>query len=484
MQAKQTPPSQPASIIPTHRLRTAAGTSFMHDISMQSTQRLMQLSGMMPAIKMPPTTPSTHSNSGPVSPLPVADDAEEGYWPYGIQQTGALPIVNLYGREPFGRTLPHTPAVAIPPVDRAAKPTWKKLLGSPITKVTLGLVIGVGLLFLVAHFVNLPATVAILRQNLTTPRGIVLALLSGVAFLMAFSIRGVRWKLFINPIGKISTFKAIQLFLVGIFLNFLLPIRGGEVAKSLMLKRISNIPISKSLPTVAMDKALDLMPALFIMAIVPLLGVKMDAKLWFVLGLVGGLLIGLIFFIALAAWKRDAAIHLLQRMTGLLPRSVGGKIEGFATGFVDSLLMGASQPRIFIPAVLLTVVAVIFDGLFAMLAFWTIGFQISFGTAIFGYTVYNMFYILPTPPGQVGSNEAIGLLVFSGLLHLPADKVTAMFVFSHPYAALIQTVVGMACLSALGLKLSSALKVQTEGEGAEMTLEAREPQRAPAPARI
>ena len=302
---------------------------------------------------------------------------------------------------------------------------------------------------------------------------LLLALLSGVAFLIAFSVRGVRWKLFLNPVGKVSTFKAIQLFMVGIFLNFLLPIRGGEVAKSLMLKRIANIPVSKSLPTVAMDKALDLMPALFIMAAVPLLGIQMDIKLWAVLGLVGGLLVCLIFFIALAAWKRDRAISLLQKITGLLPKAIGGKIEGFATGFVDSLLMGASQPRIFVPAILLTCVAVTFDGLFAMLAFWTIGYNIPFGTAIFGYTVYNMFYILPTPPGQVGSNEVIGLLVFAGLLHLPADKVTAMFVFSHPWAALLMCVTGMACLSALGLTLSSAMKVQTGGENNEEALQAQ-----------
>ena len=103
-----------------------------------------------------------------------------------------------------------------------------------------------------------------------------------------------------------------------------------------------------------------------------------------------------------------------------------------------------------------------------MLAFWTIGYQISFGTAIFGYTVYNMFYILPTPPGQVGSNEAVGLLVFGGLLHLHPDKVTAMFVFSHPWSALLMTVTALLCLSALGLKLSSAMKVQTEGENAKL----------------
>ncbi len=28
-------------------------------------------------------------------------DHEEGYWPHGIQQTGPLPVVNLYGSEPF-----------------------------------------------------------------------------------------------------------------------------------------------------------------------------------------------------------------------------------------------------------------------------------------------------------------------------------------------------------------------------------------------
>ncbi|HYK85892.1 MAG TPA: hypothetical protein VEV19_11030, partial [Ktedonobacteraceae bacterium] len=64
--------------------------------------------------------------------------------------------------------------------------------------------------------------------------------------------------------------------------------------------------------------------------------------------------------------------------------------------------------------------------------------------------------------GQVGSNEFAGLLVFSGLLGLPAEKVTAMFVFSHPWAALLMTVTGMACLSVLGLSISSAMKVQAE----------------------
>ncbi len=338
----------------------------------------------------------------------------------------------------------------------------KSLLSISRAKITAGLLIGIGLLFLTSRFVNVPTILALLHNNLTTPRGILLALLSGVAFLFAWSIRGIRWRLFVNPIGKLSILKAIQLYQVGVFLNFLLPIRGGEVVKCFMLKRSTGIAVSKSLSTVAMDKALDLLPALVIMSIVPFLGIEIDLKLWLVLAFVGGLFLCLLGFVLLAAWKRDAASRLLQRLTRPLPTVLAGKIEGFATGFVDSLLMGARQPRIFLPAILLTCVAVIFDGLFAMLAFWTIGLSISFGTAFFGYTVYNMFYILPTPPGQVGSNEAVGLLVFGGLLHLQPNKVLAMFIFSHPWAALIMTTTGIACLSALGLTIPKVMKTKPE----------------------
>jgi uncharacterized protein (TIRG00374 family) len=440
-----------------------SGYLFDEDISKQSTVHLMQLSGMMPAIRV--AKPGFPENAhGTKDGLYLGD--EDGFWPNGIQQTGALPIINLYGREPFGKTMPLASlnAPMAPPEPTKKKPAWKAFLNSPAVKVILGLLIGVGLLFLVARFVNVPATIAVLHTNLATPQGVLWALLAGVCFLTAWSIRGVRWKLFLNPVGKVSTFQAIALYQVGVFLNFLLPIRGGEVAKCFMLKRNCDIPVSNSLPTVAMDKALDLMPALFIMALVPLLGVHMDIKLWVVLWFVSAILISLLVFVFLSAWKRDSAIALLQKMTGLLPKSVGSKVEGFATGFVDSLLAGASQPRIFIPAIILTLVAVCFDALFAMLAFWTIGYHISFGVALFGYSVYNMFYILPTPPGQVGSNEVVGVLVFTGLLGINKTQVTAMFFFSHPWAALLMCTTGLICLSALGLTITGAMKAQTGGE--------------------
>jgi uncharacterized protein (TIRG00374 family) len=454
-------------ITPAHGFNEVATSQYpVSDVSEQATMHLMRLSGMMPAIRLP--RPIPRNQPLPTVPRTENDgifDHEEGWWPNGIQQTGPLPVVNLYGSEPFGKTLPMALLTTTPrPIKQ--EPGWKVLLNKPVVKVTIGLAIGIGMLFLVARYVNIPMTVEELQENLATPRGIMLALLCGFCFVISLAIRGARWGLFLRPVGNVKTFKVIQIFMIGSFLNFLLPIRGGEVAKSLILKRTANIPVSQSLPTVAMDKALDLMPALFIIAIVPFLGVQMSFQIWLILGLVSGILFGLVFVVGLAIWQRAIADAFIRKITGLFPKVLGGKIEAFAIGFVDSLLMGARRPKIFIPAILLTAVAVIFEGLFAMLAFWTIGTSLDFGTAIFGYTLYNMFYILPTPPGQVGSNEVVGLLVFSGLLHLPKDDVLAMFAFSHPFAALLMASTGLTFLSALGLTISSAMRVQTEGEKA------------------
>jgi uncharacterized protein (TIRG00374 family) len=349
----------------------------------------------------------------------------------------------------------------------------KSFSGIPKAQVVIGLLIGIGLLLLVSRFVNLSFTLNVLLQNLATPRGLLLAFLSGIAFLSAFSIRGIRWKLFLNPVGNVSTFTAIRLFLISIFINFLLPISSGEIAKTLMLKRTAAIPISRSLPTVAMDRSMDLLPAFFIILLVPLLGMHMDIRLWLVLCIVAGLFIMLVLFVILAAWKRDAAITLLSKTTGILPKTYGSKISAFATSFVDSLLTGVRRPKVFMLAVLLTCIAVIFDSLFALLAFWTIGFPVSFGTALFGYTVFNMFFILPTPPGQLGSNEAVGLLVFTGLLRLPKSSVSAMIIFSHPWAALLMCIAGFISLKALGLTISTALRKQPE-EAEEALLSERE----------
>jgi hypothetical protein len=82
----------------------------------------------------------------------------------------------------------------------------------------------------------------------------------------------------------------------------------------------------------------------------------------------------------------------------------------------------------------------------------------TFGPALFGYTTFNMFTVLPSPPGGVGSNELYGGIVFSSLLGFNRDHVTAMFLFAHPLFAVVMTITALICLRNLGLTISTITK--------------------------
>ena len=73
------------------------------------------------------------------------------------------------------------------------------------------------------------------------------------------------------------------------------------------------------------------------------------------------------------------------------------------------------------------------DALFCLLAFRAVGVTVPVLVVLYGYTLFNLSFILPSPPGQVGSNELIGLLIFSGVFRVSRAGVGAMFLFSHPW---------------------------------------------------
>ncbi|HEY4388895.1 MAG TPA: lysylphosphatidylglycerol synthase transmembrane domain-containing protein, partial [Ktedonobacteraceae bacterium] len=218
---------------------------------------------------------------------------------------------------------------------------WKSLLGHPVVKLIVGLVVGIGLLLFVANLVNLPKALHIIQSQLGTPRGLFSGFMASVTYFMAFIFRALRWKLFLQRVGKIKTLRVIQLFMAGVFLNFLVPIRIGEVAKSLILKRVANMPIGQSFSTITIDKVFDLLPALFIVALVPLFHVSLDGRFWVVLSLANGALLGMVLFVLISAWKRSLAFSILHSLLKPFPSSLGDKVEGFATGFVETLLASA-----------------------------------------------------------------------------------------------------------------------------------------------
>jgi uncharacterized protein (TIRG00374 family) len=289
------------------------------------------------------------------------------------------------------------------------------------------------------------------------------AVLCGIPFLAAYVVRALRWRCLLRP-DRIPRRRIIGIYLIATFLNWLLPIRGGELAKSLLLRQTDGVPVSRSLATISMDKAMDLLPAVCLLVLLPFVGLHLSRPLWVLLGSALAAVGFVAVVIILAAWRRDRAVGMLTRpLAAVLPRRMRGGVGPFIGQFVDTLVALIRQPLLLLRAAGYTVVAVSLDALFCLLAFRAVDVAVPVVIVLYGYTFFNLAFILPTPPGQVGSNELIGLLIFSGMFGISRVGVGAMFLFSHPWTAILLTCAGLVCLSAMGLNLRGTMRMARGG---------------------
>src|SRR6266700_506917 len=292
-------------------------------------------------------------------------------------------------------------------------------------RVAVGLVTGGVLTVVFLRLVNAKAVYEHLKHL-----SIGFAVLCGVAFLGAYVLRAMRWRCLLRPVRE-SIFRSVAIYQVAIFVNWLLPVRGGELAMSLMLRRSDGVPVSRSLATVSMDKAMDLLPAVALIALLPFMSLHLSGALWLLLVFTLTCIAFTAGVLALAAWRRDQAVALLSRaLCALVPGRLQEKIEPFILAFIETLLALLRRPRLLAIACAYTAMAV--------------REPVALPVVLYGYTFFTLAYILPTPPGQVGSNELVGLLIFSGLLGVNRLAVGAMFVFLHLWTASLMTCSGLA----------------------------------------
>jgi uncharacterized protein (TIRG00374 family) len=326
-------------------------------------------------------------------------------------------------------------------------------------RTAVGFAIAVVLVLTFVHLVNVAAV-----YHRLTHLSIGYALLCGAAFLGAYVIRALRWRWLLRPC-QVSIPRVIAIYQVATFINWLLPVRGGEFVKCLLLRHSNGIPVSRSLATVSMDKALDLLPAAVLVILLPFSGLHLSSPLWVLLGTALAVVTFAAGVLALAAWRRERAQALLSRsLATILPGRAGKRIEPAVVQFVDTLLALVRRPSLMLIATAYTALAVSMDALSCWFAFKAVGVAVPMTVVLYGYTFFNLAFILPTPPGQVGSNELIGLLIFSGLFGVSRSGVGAMFLLAHPGTAILMTASGLACLTGMGLSLRSTLRLARDQE--------------------
>lgn len=268
-----------------------------------------------------------------------------------------------------------------------------------------------------------------------------------ILYVSAYAIRSYRWKIILSPLKEVPSRRIFYMYMAGLFINYIIPVRAGEVAKSYFLRNEFSIPMSKSFPTVFVDKMFDLIGIVLVILIVPFINFEMGNWLFVLLGLILTIVVLFVFVIFLSIRKKEFVLRISKKVFSHASKKYEEKILGIIENFIDGMFVVKRKPYHLLVIFLLSIFAIFVDGTFCYFLFHALNYHVAFIIVFFGYTIMNLSYILPTAPGGVGTTEVIWSLIFVVGLGLISDKTASVIVFGHLFGGLIVIIIGLLSLS-------------------------------------
>jgi glycosyltransferase 2 family protein len=301
---------------------------------------------------------------------------------------------------------------------------------------------------------------------------LLLAVLISIA---GFAIRARRWMLLMEPLGKMPSFRnTYHSVLTGYLANMLFP-RLGEVTRCAALSKKENIPFDKLIGTVILERTIDFVTVLVIMAFLLVYGSAssgafltdnifrpMNAKFseWFgssgiIYALIAGILAVCIYL--LFRYKNKLSEHLFFK-----------KAFGFISGIADGIKTIASLKRKW-EFLILTALLWIAYLLMAWLPLYCLEStsQLGAGAAIFILVIGSLGMAVPVQSG-IGAFHWIVSRGINIVYSIPVDQGLAYATLTHESELILVAVLGSLSMFILfGRKGSRILTETSSSDGSK-----------------
>lgn len=265
-------------------------------------------------------------------------------------------------------------------------------------------------------------------------------------YFMGVYLRAVRWRILLRPIAPEATSR--QLFpvvVIGFMANNLLPLRAGEIVRSVVIGREFNVRKTSALATIAVERIFDGVIMLAFLA-VSMVFVSLTSELRH-LAIVSGLVFaGLLLGLFLLTFAGDLVSRILQLVLGPLPASVSTKVERMAESFLGGL--GVLKSRGDLARVVAASVGawLLEAGMYFLLA---IGFGAQIRETMNGAItllttgVANLSTLIPGAPGYIGQFEYGVKIVLNGAFGVTESQALAYAILVHAALYFPITVLGL-----------------------------------------
>lgn len=292
------------------------------------------------------------------------------------------------------------------------------------------LVIILGALVVFARTVNWHAT-----WGAISSASMAMLALAAVVNLLSLVLKGVRWWIFLRPVGVKSLWLALRATFAGAGLNNILIANGGEAARVIFVARAVHIPSATVLATLALERLFELVGYIVLLALgVSFLSLPPSLErtrpiAWIALVLVVGLLVYLV------RHPEKAEIPTLEG-EGLLRRA-----KTYGRNFLRTLT-GISTAGRFLASLVISVAVWILQVATYALTAKAAHFDLSLVGTIAVILAVNLGFAVRATPGNVGVFQMM-YAVTAAAFGLDKDQATGVAFLIQTQQILPVTILGL-----------------------------------------
>jgi uncharacterized protein (TIRG00374 family) len=272
-------------------------------------------------------------------------------------------------------------------------------------------------------------------------------------------LRAIRWKVMLDPIGRVELPKVYASTMIGFMANNVLPFRLGEFVRPYSIGAVGKISRSAALATIAVERVFDMFALLVFLVMVLILLPQLTAVEWLddvgYIGLAACLLL-LFFLAALKRWPEPSR-RVVARFLALFPRKIGDLgVEIFGKFILGLSVMGSAAGVLYLILLSLLIWGLsAFNSYFMLLAF---GLDLGPLAWFVWLVVVSLGIMLPAAPGFIGTFQAFTVLSL-GLFNVNRETALAVSVVTHAMQYFPITLAGLYHLR----KEHLSLKVEQDG---------------------
>jgi glycosyltransferase 2 family protein len=276
-----------------------------------------------------------------------------------------------------------------------------------------------------------------------------------VCDVLSYTCQGLRWRLLLRPVGRVSTLRSTQAIYAGLFTNEVLPMRLGELVRAYLVSRWAGANLLAVIPSIVVERLIDGvwlavvfgLTAIFVPLPVGLL--KAGEALGLIVIVAAMLFLYLVFYQGVASNERARGATWTWRPARVAVSVIDRLTDG---------LRGIGSTRSFYFAFALSSAFLLLQAL----AFWLVmvgyGLRLSFWVGAAVFLIVHLGTLIPNAPANVGAYQffcVVGLKLFGVEKTMATGFSLVVFVL----LTLPLLIIGFVALSRSGTTL---LKIREE----------------------